>query len=89
MTVSGGFQGRAGGDGGAGDGGDAGKGLAPETQGTDVVQILLGDQFAGGMTLERQGHLGGRNTRAVVNYEDLVDTAGLDLHGNVTGGSVD
>ena len=89
MTVSGGLQGRAGGDGGAGDGGDAGKGLAPETQGADVVQVLLGNQLAGGVPLEGQGHLGGRNASAVVNYQDLVDAAGLDLHSDVAGGGVD
>ena len=48
--------------------GDRGQGLAAEAQRADVLQVVGLGQLAGGMALERQQRLGGRDALAVVDH---------------------
>ena len=72
-----------------GHGGDGGQSLAPEAQGADGGQVVLGAHLAGGVAEEGGLHLGGGDAPAVVGDPDVGHAAVLDLHGDGPGPGVD
>ncbi len=71
------------GQGQAGHRADRRQGFAAETEGGDVQQVPVaggvGGQLGGGVALDGQGQVLGRQTRAVVDHQDARQAALLDL----------
>ena len=66
-----------------GDGTDGGQGLAAEAHGFDRFEIVQAADLAGGVTLDRQWQLRGRDADAVILDRDQADAASLQSHGDV------
>ena len=67
---------------------DGGQGLAPEAQGADGGQILLGAELAGGVAEKGGLHIGGVDAAAVVRDPEIGHAAVLNLHGDLLGPGV-
>ena len=63
--------------------GDRGQGLAAEAERSDVLQIVGLGQLAGGMALERQQRVGGRNPLAVVDHPQQPPAALAHFHAHL------
>jgi hypothetical protein len=62
-----------------GDGGDGGDGLAAEALGGDAEEVVIVDEFGGGMLGEREGELFGGDAATVVDDSDKGEAAVLDV----------
>ena len=72
-----------------GHGGDGSQSFAPEAQGADGLQVVLGAQLAGGVAEEGGGGLVGGNAAAVVGDPDQGHAPVLDLHRQLVRSGVD
>jgi hypothetical protein len=75
-------------DGKSGDAGDGGERLAPEAQSGHRLDLLAG-QLRGGVAFEREGHVGGAHSAAVVGDLDPVGAAAAERDGDPGGARVD
>ena len=72
-----------------GHGGDAGQRLAAEAERADVEKVVEHGQLAGGVALEGQVHLAGRDAAAVVLHADERLSSPLKLDAHARGAGVD